>query len=49
MGDISGRDKTAIPAHRVTVQDFFIGQYEVTFEQYDKFCEASEREKPSDS
>lgn len=48
MGDITGRDKTASPAHRVTTSDFYIGKYEVTFEQYDQFCDATKREKPSD-
>ena len=48
MGDITGRDKFASPAHRVTVDDFWIGKYEVTFKQYDLFCAATGREKPSD-
>ena len=37
------------PAHAVAVSAFSIGQYPVTFEEYDKFCEATRREKPSDS
>lgn len=48
MGDILRKDKLASPPHRVTVGDFWIGKYEVTFDQYDKFCEATKREKPSD-
>jgi len=37
------------PAHEVAVSTFSIGQYPVTFEEYDKFCDATERKKPSDS
>jgi formylglycine-generating enzyme required for sulfatase activity len=37
------------PVHTVTVKSFALGKYEVTFEEYDKFCEATKREKPSDS
>ncbi|MCK4507572.1 MAG: SUMF1/EgtB/PvdO family nonheme iron enzyme, partial [Desulfuromonadales bacterium] len=48
MGDITGRDKTATPVHRVKTDDFYIGKYEVTFEQYDQFCDATNRDKPSD-
>ena len=36
------------PIHSVTVNDFFISSYEVTFDEYDKFCEATDREKPDD-
>lgn len=49
MGDISSKDLTASPAHRVTVPDFYMGVYEVTFDQYDQFCEATDREKPDDA
>ncbi len=34
--------------HQVTVSSFKISKYEVTFEQYDAFCEATGRQKPSD-
>ncbi|MFH1527877.1 MAG: SUMF1/EgtB/PvdO family nonheme iron enzyme, partial [Bacteroidota bacterium] len=37
------------PIHQVTVNDFYIGKYEVTFEEYDKFCEATGRTKPKDN
>jgi formylglycine-generating enzyme required for sulfatase activity len=36
------------PVHTVALKDFAAGMYEVTFEQYDKFCIATGREKPSD-
>jgi len=36
--------------HEVTIgYEFGVGQYQVTFAEYDKFCEATKREKPSDS
>jgi len=34
---------------QVTVSSFYIGQYEVTFDQYDAFCAATSRALPSDS
>ncbi|SSC12402.1 conserved exported protein of unknown function [Mesotoga infera] len=38
------------PVHTVTfTYDFYIGKYEVTFEEYDIFCEATGRSKPSDN
>lgn len=37
------------PVHAVKVSGFFIGQYPVTFEDYDRFCEATGRDKPSDA
>ncbi|WP_005223260.1 formylglycine-generating enzyme family protein [Marichromatium purpuratum] len=36
------------PAHPVRVDAFSIGQYPVTFAEYDRFCEATGREKPED-
>lgn len=48
MGDIYGKDKLAKPTHSVTVDDFYIGVYEVTFDQYDKFCTETKRDKPDD-
>ncbi|MDN4753876.1 SUMF1/EgtB/PvdO family nonheme iron enzyme [Porphyromonadaceae bacterium W3.11] len=37
------------PQHKVSLSAFRISKYEVTFDQYDAFCEATGREKPSDS
>ena len=45
--DEVGRDSIEIQ-HQVTVSDFLIGKYEVTFEQYDVFCTATDRAKPED-
>ena len=36
------------PAHLVKLSDFHISQYEITFAQYDLFCEKTGREKPQD-
>ncbi|MCP4695851.1 MAG: SUMF1/EgtB/PvdO family nonheme iron enzyme [Gammaproteobacteria bacterium] len=36
------------PIHQVTLSEFSIGQYPVTFEEYDLFCQATGREKPED-
>ncbi|TGO02220.1 hypothetical protein PN36_28565 [Candidatus Thiomargarita nelsonii] len=50
MGDIQGGgDSDEKPVHKVSIKRFAMGQYEVTFAEYDKFAEATGREKPSDS
>jgi len=36
------------PVHTVSVRSFAMGKYEVTFEEYDKFCEATGQSKPDD-
>lgn len=36
------------PQHVVFVDSFYMGKYEVTFEQYDFFCEKTGRSKPRD-
>lgn len=49
MGDMQGRDKAALPVHTVKIQKpFAIGRYEVTFEEYDKFAQATGRKLPND-
>ncbi|MDM8559219.1 SUMF1/EgtB/PvdO family nonheme iron enzyme [Candidatus Parabeggiatoa sp. HSG14] len=50
MGDIqgdSGRDNEK-PVHWVNIEKFAMGKYEVTFAEYDKFANATGREKPDD-
>jgi len=37
------------PTHSVTLSDFYLGKTEVTFDEFDAFCTATGREKPSDS
>ena len=49
MGDIQGGGHNdEKPVHQVWVSEFAIGQYEVTFAEYDKFAQATKREKPDD-
>jgi formylglycine-generating enzyme required for sulfatase activity len=36
------------PSHRVFLDGFWIGKTEVTFEQYDRFCDETGREKAAD-
>ncbi|MBK7873647.1 MAG: SUMF1/EgtB/PvdO family nonheme iron enzyme [Saprospiraceae bacterium] len=50
MGDIMGdnENNNEKPLHDVTLDDFYIGQYPVTFEEFDAFCAATKREKPKD-
>ncbi len=48
MGSTGESDEK--PVHRVTIsRDFYMSKYEVTFAQYDAFCEATGRSKPSDN
>ena len=48
MGDERSEQANERPAHSVTLSPFAIGKYPVIFEEYDKFCEAEGRTKPSD-
>jgi len=49
MGDIQGVGwDDEQPVHDVTVASFAMGKYEVTFAEYDKFAEATDRSKPDD-
>ncbi len=43
-----GRHGNEGPRHRVNLSPFAMGKYEVTFEEYDHFAEATDREKPPD-
>jgi len=43
------RFKNEGPQHQVTIsREFWMAQYEVTFEEYDAFCAATARDKPDD-
>ncbi len=49
-GDLQGDgDLDEKPAWEIRLKPFAIGMYEVTFEEYDRFCEATGRRKPDDS
>ena len=41
-------DENNSPIHDVALSSFYIGKYEVTFGEYDRFCEATGRQKPND-
>ena len=47
MGSNSGENDEK-PLHKVTVSNYSISKTEVTFEQYDKFCDDTGRGKPDD-
>jgi len=50
MGDVFGEgENDEKPVHTVTLSDFYMGVYEVTFDQYDPFCDAIGRKKPDDA
>lgn len=49
MGDvIEQKNDDSLPLHEVTLQDFYIGTYEVAYEQYDAFAKATQRPLPKD-
>lgn len=50
MGDhFDEGDPDELPVHQVYLSTYKISKYEVTFEQYDAFCDATGRSKPDDS
>ncbi len=49
MGDnFNEGDENEQPVHAVNLYEYFISKYEVTFEQYDKYCEETGIPKPDD-
>jgi len=36
------------PIHTIYLEGYWIGKYEVTFAQYDKYCEETKKDKPDD-
>jgi formylglycine-generating enzyme required for sulfatase activity len=50
MGDIQGQgNNDEGPVHWVSINSFAMGRFEVTFADYDRFAEATGREKPDDN
>ncbi|MBK9337078.1 MAG: SUMF1/EgtB/PvdO family nonheme iron enzyme [Lewinellaceae bacterium] len=47
MGSTAGLEDE-VPVRQVTLRDFYLGKTEVTFEEYDRFCAATGRNKPDD-
>jgi len=48
MGDPSGKDPFAGPAHEVTVASFYLGKFEVTWEEYEVFAKETHTALPDD-
>ena len=50
MGCVSGRDcsDSQHPVHEVELASFALGVYEVTFEEYDRFVQATGHGRPGD-
>lgn len=46
MGNAHGDKQRELPVHEVALEGMVVGMYEVTFAQYDEFCEATGRKKP---
>jgi formylglycine-generating enzyme len=49
MGNDYSVNQDEAPEHKVTLNSFYIGKYEVTFEEFDRFCSATGWEKPDDA
>ncbi len=49
MGNDYSINQDESPEHKVTLSDFMIGKYEITFEQFDRFCVSTGWEKPEDA
>jgi formylglycine-generating enzyme len=49
MGNENGLSPDESPEHEVSLDSFSISATEVTFDQYDRFCKAMNRPKPSDN
>jgi len=48
MGDEDGSDRER-PVHAVFLSEYYISKYEVTFDQFDTYCEDTGYTKPSDA
>ena len=49
MGDTFGEgEDNELPVHQVRISSFLMGKHEVTFREYDEFCNATGRTKPGD-
>ncbi|NIM13473.1 MAG: SUMF1/EgtB/PvdO family nonheme iron enzyme [Candidatus Aminicenantes bacterium] len=47
MGSNDGQDDEK-PAHNVYLDGYWMGKYEVTFDQYDKYCKENNQNRPAD-
>jgi formylglycine-generating enzyme required for sulfatase activity/uncharacterized caspase-like protein len=48
MGDVFGDGFRDEKVHSVTLSDYWIGKYPVTFDEYDRYCEEKGKDKPDD-
>ena len=49
MGDVFEEENDdSLPLHEVTLDDYYIGTYEVTYQQFDTFAELTDRSRPRD-
>lgn len=46
---VMGEGSSGETALKITVSDFYMSKYEVSFDDFDAFCAATRREKPADS
>ncbi|MFH1852118.1 MAG: SUMF1/EgtB/PvdO family nonheme iron enzyme [Candidatus Neomarinimicrobiota bacterium] len=50
MGDFNqGKDEDALPLHPVTLPDFLISKYEITYDQYDRYASLNGLKLPEDN
>ncbi|HEY6952051.1 MAG TPA: SUMF1/EgtB/PvdO family nonheme iron enzyme [Bacteroidota bacterium] len=49
MGNDNGLAPDESPEHDVVLSSFDIGATEITFDQYDRFCDSTRRQKPKDN
>ena len=45
---LSNEGDNTVTLHRVELDSFYLGKYPVTFDQFDAFCAAADKEKPND-
>jgi sulfatase modifying factor 1 len=48
MGSGTGIEPHEKPEHQVSVSSFYLGKYDVTFEDYDRYCDSMKLMKPGD-
>jgi sulfatase modifying factor 1 len=48
MGSATGIEPHEKPEHPVKVGSFYIGKYEVTYDDYDRYCDSAKLAKPGD-
>ena len=48
MGAATAIEPHEKPEHNVRVKDFYLAKYELTFDEFDRFCDSTKRDKPGD-